>query len=126
MIMRRSWLKAVLAALGIGTSIATVNSVVGQEGSGYNPTNSIDATHLANLEDQLRFGMRCTRPEQIEYVRLIVNRVETGQIPRAMVNLVYRWALKRNPAVPLPYFQIAMRELARRRGVTLPSQYQVQ
>lgn len=120
MIMRRNWLKAALATLGLGSSILALNSVVGQDGTGYNPTNSIDSTHLSNLEDQLRFGLRCTQPAQIEYIRVIVSAVETGQIPRAMVNLVYRWALQRNPKVPLPYFQFAMRELARRRGVTLP------
>jgi hypothetical protein len=29
------------------------------------------------------------------------------------------WAIEKNPSVPFPYFQIAMRALAARRNVTL-------
>jgi hypothetical protein len=54
------------------------------------------------------------------YVSQVVALVDSGQLPRAMVNVVYTWALKRNPHVPLPYFQIALRALAERRGIAVP------
>lgn len=72
------------------------------------------------LEDQLRNGLRVSRPEQAVFVRLVVRAVDDGRLPQGMVNLVYTWALEKNSRIPFPYFQFAMRELASRRGVTLP------
>lgn len=117
MLIRRRWIKglvALFAGAGICNSLPRIASAQG------NPANPIDSSKYVRLEDQLRYGLRCVTPAQIEYVGIIADAVEQGRIPRVMVNLVYRWALERNPSVPLPYFQIAMRELARRRGITLP------
>ena len=75
---------------------------------------------VVRLEDQLMNGLRVVTIEQRIYVSQIVAMVEAGQLPRAMVNVVYTWALKRNPNVPLPYFQVALRALAERRGITVP------
>ena len=75
---------------------------------------------VVRLEDQLMNGLRVVTIEQRLYVSQIVAMVEAGQLPRAMVNVVYTWALKRNPKVPLPYFQVALRALAERRGIAVP------
>jgi hypothetical protein len=72
------------------------------------------------LEDQLINGLRTVTPEQRQYVMQIVALVVQGKLPRTMVSVVYTWALKRNPSVPLPYFQIALRALAERRGIVVP------
>ncbi len=126
MLRRRSWIKAVTAVFtgaGLGSlgldGLYLPGSVSAQEGFGNNFANSIDNTNLAKLEDQLRYGLRCVTPAQIAYVGIVANAVEQDRIPRAMVNLVYRWSLERNPRVPFPYFQFAIRELAKRRGVSL-------
>lgn len=108
---------ALLAGVGATQIVPNANA---QQNSGTNFANSIDDIHLTRLEDQLKFGLRATQQSQFDYIATIVASVESGETPRAMVNIVYRWALKRNPNVPLPYFQFAMRELSRRRGVTLP------
>lgn len=73
-----------------------------------------------DLETQLRNGLRVTRPNQVAFVKVVVIYAEKERLPTAMVQLVYRWALEKNSRIPFPYFQFAMRELAKRRGVNLP------
>lgn len=75
---------------------------------------------VVRLEDQLMNGLRVVTPEQRAYIVQIVTLVDQGKLPRAMVNVVYSWALKRNPKVPLPYFQFMLQALADRRGITVP------
>ncbi len=121
MLIRRNWVKAAIALLA-GSSVNNVLLVEhaeAQEGYGNNFANSIDNMHLVKLEDQLRFGLRCARPEQLQYINRVTQAVNEGRLPRAMVNLVYRWAIDRNPSVPFPYFQFALEELARRRGISI-------
>jgi hypothetical protein len=72
------------------------------------------------LIDQLTNGLRVSRPSDIQFLKVVVFKVEKGELPQGMINLVYRWAIRRNPQIPFPYFQLAMRELSRRRGVELP------
>lgn len=76
---------------------------------------------VVRLEDQLMNGLRVVTPEQRAYVVQIVTLVDQGKLPRAMVNVVYTWALKRNPKVPLPYFQFMLQALADRRGISVPA-----
>lgn len=80
----------------------------------------VNPGEVVRLEDQLMNGLRVVTPDQRAYVNQIVGLVNQGQLPRAMVNVVYTWALKRNPKVPLPYFQFALQALAERRGVSVP------
>jgi hypothetical protein len=76
---------------------------------------------VVRLEDQLINGLRVVTSEQRAYVLQVVALVEQGTLPRAMVNVVYSWAIKRNPRVPLPYFQFALKALADRRGINVPA-----
>lgn len=117
LLMRRIWLKSLLAgsALSVVGTAATAQETFDANLAGKNAEQ-----HLTKLEDQLKFGLRAVTPEQFQYVRTISQLVEQGTLPRAMVNLVYKWALERNPRVPFPYFQFALRELAKRRGIAIP------
>ena len=114
---RRSWLKQLLAS-----SIFTFTgiSLFGQERFDANLAGRNADQHLTNLEDQLKNGLRAVTPDQIQYVRSVAALVEQGHLPRAMVNLIYTWALEKNPRVPFPYFQFALRALAKRRGLSVP------
>ncbi len=76
--------------------------------------------NIVDLETQLRNGLRVARPEQEAFVKMVVLYTEQERLPQAMVNLVYKWSLEKNSRIPFPYFQFAMRELAKRRGVLLP------
>ncbi|MCA9193159.1 MAG: hypothetical protein KDB03_15405 [Planctomycetales bacterium] len=115
MLRRRFWLKAAMLS-----ALAPISSVgLAQQAFSTNGAENIDATHLVELETQLKNGLRVVTPEQLQFVQLVVLRVRQGIVPRAMVNLLYKWALERNPKVPYPYFEYAMRALSKRRGIAL-------
>ncbi len=112
---RRFWLKTLVVGLLSGMAR---RPVVGQEGQSFNSAE-IRSGSTVSLEDQLMNGLRVTTPQQRAFVNLVVLRVNQGRLPRAMVNLVYQWALNRNPDVPFPYFQFALRILSRKRNISL-------
>lgn len=117
MLGRRHWLRAAMA----GTLVLLPwRKLPAQEGVSFNGAEQ-DTSRIAPLADQLKNGLRVVAPDQMQFVQVVVAYVEMGKIPRAMVNLVYKWALERNPRVPFPYFQFAMKVLAKRRGVNLPN-----
>lgn len=92
----------------------------GQQGVSINNAERLTERNVVSLQDQLRNGLRATTSSQFQFIGNVDMYVRQGRIPRAMVNLVYEWALKRNPKIPFPYFQFALRALAKRRGVLLP------
>lgn len=91
-----------------------------QDGLDFNEAERMMSFNTVELKDQLYFGLRTAFPEQQAFVDDIVARVDAGELPRSMVNVVFVWARKRKPKIPFPYFEIAMRLLAEKRGVILP------
>ena len=113
-INRRSMLLLVPAAL------LPVSALMAQQGSSFNGAEQLRSTrNVTPLIDQLRVGLRINKNSQLEFLQLIVQKVEAGELPLAMVNVVYKWAISRNEKYPFPYFQYAMQELAKRRGISL-------
>lgn len=92
-----------------------------QNGIDFNEAERMMGFQAVELRDQLVFGLRCNLPEQTEFIDHVVARVEAGEVPRAMVNVVFVWAKKRNPKIPYPYFEVVLRLLAEKRGVTFPA-----
>jgi hypothetical protein len=116
MASRRFWIK-VLAASMIGFLPRRRSQA--QEGNSFNSAELRTGQNVVSLEDQLINGLRVTTPGQRAFVNVVVLRVNQGRLPRSMVNLVYKWAINRNPDVPFPYFQFALRILARKRNIAL-------
>ena len=116
MLGRRLWLSSALASL---LGLLGGRRVIAQEGNSVNSAERLSPHNIASLEDQLTKGLRAVTPEQQQFVHLVVTLVEQGRLPRALVNLVYKWALERNPSVPFPYFEYALKVLAKRRGVQM-------
>lgn len=114
---RRKFLKTLFAGLA---SLVSVRQLRAQEGNSLNSAERLTTRNVVSLEDQLKNGLRVSRPKQQAFIKVVVHHVDHGKLPRAMVTLVYDWAIKRNPAVPFPYFQYALRALSRRRGINLP------
>lgn len=87
---------------------------------GFNPNDAerMMTSNVVELKEQLYFGLRTFRPEQRAFLDQVVAKVENKEISRAMVNVIFVWAQKRNPKVPFPYFEIALKLLAEKRGVT--------
>ena len=91
----------------------------GLEGFDANVAEQMLDLNTVELRIQLMNGLRIFLPEQEAFLNQVLTAVDNGQLPRAMVNMVYVWALRRNRKVPFPYFEVAMRALAERRGVTI-------
>lgn len=117
MLGRRHWItSAVISVLALLPGKRTA----AQQGNSLNSAERLTDQNIASLEDQLTRGLRAVTPEQKQFVQLVVALVEQGKLPRAMVNLVYKWAKERNDSIPFPYFEYALRLLSKRRGVVIP------
>ena len=109
-------LSGIFAAL---TSLSS-GSVFAQDGLDFNEAERMMSFNTIELKQQLYFGLRTFLPEQQAFLDEVVARVDSGELPRSMVNVVFVWSRKRRPKIPYPYFEIAMRLLAEKRGVILP------
>jgi hypothetical protein len=92
----------------------------GQQGHSFNNAEQLKSTRRATpLIDQLRMGLRCNTTSQVAFLETVVQKVDQGVFSQSMINVVYKWSISRNEKYPFPYFQVAMRDLAKRRGVAL-------
>jgi len=76
---------------------------------------------VAELEERLVNRLRATRADQKAYLEQIVQLVDQRKLPLSLVVAIERYALRRNPHYPFPFFERALNYQARKRGVTLPS-----
>jgi hypothetical protein len=74
---------------------------------------------VPNLSDTLKFGLRCRRPEEFEFVALVVDKVEAKVLPLDMVLSMFKWSRERRPHFPFPYFQVGLQKRAAEIGVEL-------
>lgn len=117
MLRRRLWLKTVVSS---ALAWFSTSALYAQQGAQFNRAERPTSGRITPLREQLTKGLRVVTQEQAQFVNVVVAFVDQGRIPRAMVNLVYRWSLERHSRVPFPYFEYALRVLAKRRGVNLP------
>jgi hypothetical protein len=73
----------------------------------------------ADLQETLKFGLKCRRPVEFAFVALVAQKVNMGQLPRDMVLSQFNWAREKNSKVPFPYFEFGMRKRAAALGVAL-------
>jgi hypothetical protein len=85
------------------------------------PTNSgYRGTQAASLEDQLINRLKATTEDRQAYIRLVVQRVDAGIIDKGRVLAFERYAIRKNPHFPFPFFERAMRAEANRLDIYLP------
>jgi hypothetical protein len=79
-----------------------------------------------SFRDRLVVGLKARLKTEVEFVELVVLRVQTGDLPQRLVDETYFWArlrasVRRQGRVrrPILYFQPAMRLRAARLGVEL-------
>jgi hypothetical protein len=116
---RRSMLGWTVAAGLVGSALPIGRAEEGLQGFDANVAEQMLDLNTVELRIQLQNGLRLFLPEQQDFLDQVLAAVDNGQLPRAMVNMVYVWSLRRNRKFPFPYFEVAMRALAERRGVTL-------
>ena len=73
----------------------------------------------ADLEETLKFGLKCRRPVEFAFVELVVQKVNQGLLPRDLVLSQFNWAREQSERVPFPYFQFGIRKRAAAIGVDL-------
>jgi hypothetical protein len=69
------------------------------------------------LEDRLKAGLKCRKPEEFEFVANVAQLVKNGQLGPDLVLSTYRWAVKQRPDFPFYYFQYALKRRAAALGV---------
>jgi hypothetical protein len=84
----------------------------------------------ATLNEMLRSVLKCRRPQEFAYVNLVTAKVDSGELPAALVLSMMKWARDKSRAemeagrrrsdIPFPYFQEGLRLRAAQIGVTLP------
>lgn len=103
---RRNWLTAILGVVGC-TLLFGARDSSGQEAK------------PITLEDRLKAGLRCRRPEEFEFVELVVKFVAEGKLSTELVLGTQQWAVKQRPDAPFYYFQYGLRRRAAAIGVDL-------
>lgn len=85
-------------------------------------TTSTIATgdRYTTLEEQLINRLRASAEDQRNYLRFVVDQVERGRIDIKLVVGIERYAIRRNPSLPFPFFERAFRFQAARQGITVP------
>lgn len=74
---------------------------------------------VATLDEQLINQLRATTDAQAEYIRMVVKLVDEKKLESRLVIAVERYAIRRNPRYPFPYFERALRYESAKRGVDL-------
>lgn len=74
---------------------------------------------IADLEDQLTAGLKIRQAEEERFVAAVLMLVEEKRLPVSLVKSVFHWSRRKNPKVPFPYFERAMRLTAEKIGVEI-------
>ena len=75
---------------------------------------------VATLEELLINQLRATTEDRKAYIRMVIQLVDAGTFEKRHLIAIQRYALRRNPDFPFPYFERAMRFEAEKLGITLP------
>ena len=115
---RRFWLSRLMGLIGSAAGLAIGRRLKSDE-------------QQATLNELLRSVLKCRRPEEFAYVNLVTAKVDSGELPVALVLSMMQWARKRSRQevenhrrktdIPFPYFQEGLRLRAAEIGVTLPA-----
>jgi hypothetical protein len=88
-------------------------------GAGGRAEEPVGGAEVISLEDQLKTGLKARRPEETEFIDEVARLVNTGKLPRKLVDSTFMWALRRRTNYPFPAFERALRLQADQLGVDL-------
>ena len=109
MVWRKLWIASLLAlAAGMSAAVATATDPPSMNGGGI-PSGF-------DLKKQLQTGLKARRPVEFQYLDRVVTLVDTGILPRSMVDSTFMWARKKSTK-QLQYFQFALRARAAKQGI---------
>ena len=108
---RMAWIAALLPALLIANGALPAG-----EPAEFEPEVMQD---IADLKTQLNSGLRCRRDIEFQFVELIVQMTNNGDLSVELVKGSFQYARKKKP-YPFPYFERVIRARAAEVGVTVP------
>lgn len=105
--------------LASGLTFTGATSSVGLTGE---TTQSPVAAEVTDLKQQLEKGLKARRPEEFQFVDLVVTMVGNDTLPLDLVKSTFIWARKKalTTRYPFPYFERALRVRAAKRGIKIP------
>ena len=77
--------------------------------------------NVAGLQQQLVSGLKVTRKDDLAYIEKVVVMVSNDDLPLELVKATFQWT-RQNPKAkkyPFVYFQRALRERAKKLGITV-------
>ena len=74
---------------------------------------------VASLRDQLEKGLQVRFEREFEFVDLVLAKIENEELPLVLVRASFKWAREKHDEYPFPYFERALRTLARRKKIDL-------
>ena len=74
---------------------------------------------VADLADRLKNGLRVQTPRDREFCDAVAAKVRAGDIPVAVVDATFTWAIQRGRKYPFPAFEHVMRMKAAKLGTSL-------
>jgi hypothetical protein len=74
---------------------------------------------LEALREQLVKGLKVTRPPEEEFIDHILVLVGKNELPVSLVYAAFRWARRRRPDYPFPYFVSAIKALAKKNKIEI-------
>lgn len=104
---RRNWLITTFSALASAWLFALTAAAQPKEGE------------EITLEDRLKAGLKCRRPEEFAFVATVAQKVNQKQLTPDLVLSTYRWAVEQRPDFPFYYFQYGLRRRAAAIGVSI-------
>jgi|GEM_PF-1096850 len=123
-------LKNLLSQLRVSKTIVWVSAIVGFTAMASPSTCHAQLTtpritsatddKVATLEEQLINQLRATTDDRKAFIRLVIQYVNQEKFERRQLIAIQRYAMRRNPQFPFPYFERAMRFEAEKVGIDLP------
>lgn len=83
------------------------------------PVTASDGTTgpQVSLKVRLEKGLRAMRPQEFDFLAIVEQQVDDGELPEDLVDTAFLWA-RRQPQFRVQYFEKALRLLAKRAGIT--------
>lgn len=109
---RRTWWT--WAAIGLAFAFGAVLAEA-QDTTPPGTSTPMPGLTIADLEQQLKSGLKARRPLEFEFIKTVVQKVQDDELPIDLVQSAFLWAKRRQP-FPYPYFERGLKERASRAG----------
>ena len=112
-------IKAVLVGAMVGFAVLASASTSHAQLTTRRVTSATE-NKVATLDEQIINQLRATTEDRKAFIRMVVLLVDQERFEKGHLIAIQRYAMRRNPDFPFPYFERAMRFEAEKVGITLP------